>query len=37
MSALDEVGYDGYLSVECLPDPSGIEAAKRAIDFLNNL
>jgi sugar phosphate isomerase/epimerase len=37
LGALDEAGYDGYLSVECLPDPSGTEAAKRAVDFLKNL
>lgn len=35
--ALDEIGYDGYLSVECLPRPTGEEAAKRAIDYLNRL
>lgn len=35
--ALDEIGYDGYLSVECLPRPTGEEAAKRAIDYLNSL
>ncbi len=30
-----EIGYDGVLSVECLPWPSGEEAAKRACDFLH--
>ena len=37
LGALDEAGYDGYLSIECLPEPSGIEAAERAIDFLKKL
>ena len=35
--ALDEIGYDGYLSVECLPRPTGEEAAQKAIDYLNGL
>lgn len=33
-AALKEVGYDGFVSVECLPVPSGPEAAKRAHEFL---
>ena len=35
--ALDEIGYDGYLSVECLPRPTGEEAAKKAIEYLEGL
>lgn len=33
-AALEEIGYDGYVSVECLPLPTGPEAAKRAHEFL---
>lgn len=32
--ALREIGYTGYVSVECLPLPSGPEAARRAHEFL---
>lgn len=31
LAALEEIGYDGYLSVECLPLPSSQEAAKRGL------
>jgi len=34
LSALDEIGYQGYISVECLPKPDGKTAAKRALDHL---
>ncbi len=34
-AALDCIGYDGIVSVECLPLPDGPEAAKRAIEFLH--
>lgn len=37
LDALEQIGYDGYLSVECLPRPSGEEAARRAIDYLKSL
>ena len=33
--ALRDIGYDGFVSVECLPLPSGREAAKRAFEFLS--
>lgn len=33
-TALETIGYDGFVSVECLPVPSGPEAAKRAREFL---
>lgn len=32
--AIEEIGYDGVLSVECLPWPNGDEAAKQACAFL---
>ena len=28
LTALDEIGYTGYLSMECLPVPSPVESAK---------
>jgi len=34
LSALEEINYQGYLSVECLPYPTGEEAAARSIAFL---
>lgn len=34
---LREIGYDGVVSVECLPLPTGEEAAKSAIGFLREL
>jgi sugar phosphate isomerase/epimerase len=37
LGALDEAGYGGWLSVECLPDPSGPLAAERAIAFLKKI
>lgn len=33
---LCEIGYDGVVSVECLPKPTGLEAAKQAYAFLAN-
>lgn len=37
LQALEDTGYDGYLSVECLPYPSGEQAAERAIAYLKGL
>jgi len=37
IKTLEDIGYDGYLSVECLPYPSGEEAARRAIKYLKSL
>lgn len=37
LEALEEVGYDGYLSVECLPWPTELEAAKRAIRYMRQV
>jgi len=34
LAALDEVGYEGYLSVECLPKPDEMTAAKEAIQYM---
>lgn len=34
-AALTEIGYDGFVSVECLPFPTGPDAAKRAYEFLS--
>lgn len=37
LAALADINYQGYLSVECLPRPTGEEAAARSIAFLNSL
>lgn len=37
LNALEEAGYEGYLSVECLPWPTEMEAAKRAIDYMRQI
>lgn len=37
LNALEEADYDGYLSVECLPWPSELEAAKEAIAYMKKL
>lgn len=37
LKALEEIGYDGYLSVECLPWPSGEEAARKAIAYMKSM
>jgi sugar phosphate isomerase/epimerase len=34
LAALKEIGYDGFVSVECLPWPDGKTAAKQAISHL---
>ena len=33
-SALMEIGYKGYITIECLPLPNGEESAKRALDYM---
>ncbi|MDR1901831.1 MAG: sugar phosphate isomerase/epimerase [Treponema sp.] len=33
-SVLDEIGYEGFISVECLPVPDGRTAARKALDHL---
>lgn len=35
LGALEEIGYDGYVSVECIPEPDRMTAAKRAIAHLH--
>lgn len=35
LKALENAGYEGYLSVECLPRPDGITAAEEAISHLS--
>jgi len=37
VNCLEKVGYTGYLSVECLPCPDKVSAAKNAIDYLNKI
>ncbi len=37
LKALEKAGYDGYLSVECLPWPNEEEAAKRAIAYMKQV
>ena len=37
LQALEAIGYDGYLSVECLPKPDGITAARYAIKNLKEI
>lgn len=37
LGLLQEMGYDGYLSVECLPEPDGRIAAERASIYLKNI
>lgn len=35
--ALEEINYEGYISVECLPHGSGEDTAKKALEFLKTL
>lgn len=37
LAALQEIGYNGYLSVECFPYPSSQEAAGAALRYLKDL
>jgi len=37
LHVLREIGYDGFLSVECLPKPNPEEAARGAINFLRKI
>ena len=36
LNALQDIGYSGYLSVECLPLPDGETAAANAITYMKN-
>jgi sugar phosphate isomerase/epimerase len=33
-SALNEIGYKGFIAVECLPYPDGETAARKALEYL---
>ena len=37
LSALEEVNYQGYIAMECLPYPSPFEAAEKAYNYLKSL
>ncbi len=37
LGALEKAGYDGYLSVECLPWPNNEEAAERALAYMKKV
>ncbi len=37
LDTLEEIGYKGYLSVECLPYPDRISAAREAADYLTRI
>lgn len=37
LQTLAEIGYDGYVSVECLPIPDGDTAAKKSIQYIKSL
>lgn len=37
LGALREIGYDGYLSLEVLPEPSPDEAASRGIEYVKRI
>lgn len=36
ISQLKAIGYDGVVSIECLPKPTGLEAAHKAYEFLRS-
>ena len=36
-AALEEIGYEGYITVECFPHGDGIETAKKAMEHLNRM
>jgi sugar phosphate isomerase/epimerase len=37
LNALVDVGYDGYLSLECLPKPDGERAIKNSLSYIKKL
>lgn len=37
LTILEDINYDGYLSVECFPVPDGKEAARKAVEYLKSL
>ena len=36
-SALKEIGYDGSVSLECIPEPNSADAASKALKFLTRI
>ena len=37
LDALDQIGYTGYIAIECLANPSPLEAAKRSFKYLRSI
>jgi sugar phosphate isomerase/epimerase len=37
MGALKKIGYNGYITVECLPLPNPLTAARRSLDYLKSI
>lgn len=37
IQTLQKIGYDGFLSIECLPEPDSMTAAKQAIEYVTPL
>ena len=37
LKVLTDVGYDGFINVECLPVPDRIEAAKNALNYMKKI
>jgi sugar phosphate isomerase/epimerase len=37
LNALVEVGYDGYLSLECFPKPDAERAIKNSLSYIKTL
>ena len=37
IDALVEIGFSGYVSVECFPDDDGYETAKKSIEYMKSL
>lgn len=37
LNALNDIGYDGYLSLECLPKPDADRAAKTSLSYVKKL
>ena len=37
LEALEDIGYDGYITVECFPRGNGADTAEKAALYLNSL
>lgn len=37
LEALEDIGYDGYITVECFPRGNGVDTAEKAALYLNSL